>query len=158
MLIETISGKKTYKKYVELKTIRIMYLSFEEIYINFDYDVNSTIFERKSINFIKEIKHELTVHCSKLTKLINKISTDFLNHPLREDLIINSIIMLYRCAEYIMILRNYVYIDCKILVKTSLDKIVEFKRIIGSSSRYTDSHREKIFAVFKKYTDKLLIN
>lgn len=155
MPTEEFLNKQSYREYIGLRKIRVMSMSFDEVFIDLNCDIDEFIFERKSKKFITEIKIQLLKHTGKLLVIINKIKSDFWNYEICQDLIIDSLIMLYKCVEYILILSKYVISDLKLLVEASFKKIDELKKMT-EESRFTDEHRQKLNAELDRYTIRAL--
>lgn len=153
MPTEELLNKQSYQEYIGLKTVRVINVLFDEVYINLNSDIDKDIFEGKTTHFIEEIKTELIKHTGKLLKLIDKIKSDRWGYLMFENLFIDSVIMLYRCIEYILITSRYIDLNVKPLVKMALKKSYELREEI-ERFRVTDNHKEKL----NKELDRFIVS
>jgi hypothetical protein len=147
---ELFSDKTSHKMYAELKTLKYINLALEEFNVDLSSDVDINVFEGKTAHFRREIKVELVNHCKKLFKLVETIRSEFEGYSIREELIINSLIILYTCVEYILILSKYDNFSVNSLLSISLIKMAKFEETILMPC-YTDEQRRRIFKVFDRY-------
>lgn len=148
---ELLSNKTSHKIYAELKTLKYINLALEEFNVDLSSDLDINVFEGKTTHFRREIKVELVNHCKKLFNLVETICSEFEEHySIRQDLIINSLIILYTCIEYVLILSKYDNFSVNSLLSISLIKMDEFEKNILMPC-YTYEQRRRIFKVFDRY-------